>query len=393
MRSDEKSREFAVIIACLFAVMCLAAPLRTHAQSYSVFYTFTTEGAPNGDMITDSAGNLYGTTDTQGAGIVFKLDPTGLETTLQQLSCGSDIGCESVAGLFRDPDGNLYGTTTAGGNTCGTIFKLDASDVLTILHTFILCGAGGTAPNSRLVSINGELYGTTAGGGDTSCNSGRGCGTVFKISTDGVARVIYRFTGGADGAFPQGLIRDAAGNLYGVTNGTLFKFDTTGAFSVLHTFGGLEGGFPVGRLALNTVDGSFVGATRNGGSCCGTVYRLDASGNITILHDFAGGKEGGHPTAGLLDVDGVFYGTTVYGGDLGCNVNGGGVGCGVLYQIGKTGKYTILHRFLGENVGDGAEPYYGGLTLGPDGSIYGATRKGGTGRDIHGEGVIFKYTP
>jgi uncharacterized repeat protein (TIGR03803 family) len=397
MRSNENSRVFAATFVAIFAVLLLVAPLPVHAQTYTVFTPPIP--TPNGDLITDVAGNLYGTSDTQGGGGVFKLDPSGVGTVLHELGCDdTDNGCESIAGLFRDSEGNLYGTTTAGGNTAGTIFKLDVNNTLTILHEFEGGNEGGGA-DSRLVSINGELYGTTEFGGTSGCEENAGCGMIFKITKEGVFTTMYRFTGGADGATPQGLIRDGEGNLYGATTSTVFKFDTAGVFSVLHTFGASpgDGSDPVGRLTLNTANGALIGATRLGGTCCGVVYRLDASGNETILHNFAGGKEGKNPTAGLLDVDGVFYGTTVYGGDLGCNVNGGGVGCGVLYQIGKTGKYTILHRFLGGNVGDGAYPLYGGLTLGVDGSIYGATRKGGAGgtesSDIHGGGVIFKYTP
>ena len=97
---------------------------------------------------------------------------------------------------------------------------------------------------------------------------------------------------------------------------------------------------------------------------------------------------------GLLDVGGTLYGTTILGGDLTCDPPNG---CGVLYQIGKTGQYTVLHRFGGSAAGDGNYTLFGGLTLGADGGIYGATYYGGTGTACIGSfpgcGVIFKYTP
>src|SRR6202035_3638543 len=118
-------------------------------------------------------------------------------------------------------------------------------------------------------------------------------------------------------------------------------------FSVLYTFtGGSDGGAPIGRLTMDT-NGNIHGVTSSGGdpSCnCGVVFRLDASGNETVLHKFFGRGGGSFPGVGLLDVSGSLYGTTFNGGDLTCNAP---VGCGVLYQIGKDGQYSVLHRFTG----------------------------------------------
>jgi uncharacterized repeat protein (TIGR03803 family) len=388
------------------AAIALAAAPPAHAQTYTVLHNFNTvlgesEGSyPNGDMIQDSDGNLYGTTNSAGSS-VFRLDPSGALTVLYGLGCGH-TGCEPVAGLFRDPEGNLYGTASRGAGPYGAIFKLDTNNVYSRLHKF-LSGADGAAPDSKLVSINGELYGTTLYGGGPGCFQNYGCGTIFKITKSGLLTILYRFTGGADGAYPQSLIRDSAGNLYGVAasnvtapgGGTVFKFDTSAIFSVLHTFGlgnGDDGSYPVGRLTRDT-NGDIHGVTQYGGSCCGVVFRLDADGNETIVHDFFGREGGANPTGGLLDVGGVLYGTTSRGGDLTCYLTSVG-GCGVLYRISKTGEYTVLHQFVGAP-GDGAWPLYGGLTLGADGSIYGTTRKGGSGTycAAHGCGVIFKYTP
>jgi uncharacterized repeat protein (TIGR03803 family) len=389
------------------------------AQTYTVLHNFdlgSTDGAyPNGELIQDAAGNLYGTTSSAGVGgggVVFKLDPSGVETILYSFT--STDGDAPEAGLFRDSAGNLYGTTAAGGAYgLGTVFKLDANNVLTTLYNF-KGGSDGARPAFKLISINGELYGTTKYGGSSYCNGG-GCGTIFKVTRGGRRTILHRFYGYAHGAYPQGLIGDSAGNLYGTTTqgggsaqclnfygshgcGTVFKLDTADVLTVLQTFDASEDVFPSGRLIRDT-SGSLTGVLRGGSSTeLGAVFRLDSSGKETTLHNFWGGGGGVAPAAGVLDAGGTLYGTALNGGDPACGAGYGYGGCGVIYQIGKTGQYTVLHRFAGAAAGDGASPGVGQLTLGADGSIYGVTLYGGTGscknpNSPPGCGVIFKYTP
>jgi uncharacterized repeat protein (TIGR03803 family) len=96
----------------------------------------------------------------------------------------------------------------------------EQAPIFTVLHTFIGLSSGAF-PAAGLGRDNaGNLYGTTEEGGDLSCGSGSGfgCGVVFKLDTSGRETVLHRFTGGADGGYPAaGLVRDAAGNLYGTT--------------------------------------------------------------------------------------------------------------------------------------------------------------------------------
>lgn len=389
------------VFVVLIAAMTLTVAQPAQAQTYSVIYNFAAapgDGtAPNAELIQDEAGNWYGTTidgGANGAGVVFKLDSSGVETILYSFTGGADSGFPET-GLFRDPTGNLYGTTGGGSfGVGGTVFKLDTNNVLTTLYTF-KGGADGAQPWFRPVSVNGELYGTTFSGGDSNCN----CGVIFKVTKGGRETVLHHFTGGADGGIPQALIRDSAGNLYGVAGiggiggGTVFKLDTAGVFTVLYSFtGGADGGLPVGRLVRDT-NGIIHGVTETGGdpTCqCGVVFRLDANGEETVLHQFFGFGGGYGPfDAGLLDVGGVLYGTS-NGGDPDCR-------CGLVFQIGKTGQYTVLHRFTGP-AGDGRTPAVGELALGADGSIYGATLNGGDGTSCSdgatiGCGTIFKYTP
>ena len=148
---------------------------------------------------------------------------------------------------MRDSAGNLYGTTQSGGaSNYGTVFKVSKSGKETVLHSFD--GEDGANPLGRLLLYEDKFYGTTSSGGAYRV------GTVFEVDADGKETVLYSF--GAqqgDGDTPEGgVTRDAAGNLYGVTYygaagawGTVYKLDATGKEFVLHNFtGGSDGGFP-----------------------------------------------------------------------------------------------------------------------------------------------------
>jgi uncharacterized repeat protein (TIGR03803 family) len=161
-------------------------------------------------LILDMAGNLYGTTSSGGAssfGTVFKLDTTGKETVLH--SFGADGG-DPEAGLVRDAAGNLYGTTRRALSNLGMVFKLDTTGTETVLYGF-MGGTDGIDPEADLVrDTAGNLYGTTSSGGPSNL------GTVFKLDSTGKETVLHSFTGGTDGETPvAGLVQDVAGNLYG----------------------------------------------------------------------------------------------------------------------------------------------------------------------------------
>jgi uncharacterized repeat protein (TIGR03803 family) len=186
-------------------------------------------------------------------------------------------------------------------------------------------------------------------GGDLNCplNAGQGCGTVWKLDTSGNLTVLYSFMGGADGAFPEAsLVMDSSGNLYGVAGeagdlscfsgrgcGVVFEIDSSGNFTVLHTFlgGSSDGEVPNGALLRDSA-GNLYGTAQGGGdqSCengRGVVFKLGSSGNETILHFFAGGTtDGEYPESALIPADGKnnLYGTTARGG-----LDNGGV----LFQV------------------------------------------------------------
>jgi len=237
-------------------------------------------------------------------------------------------------GLVRDSAGNLYGTTIQGGiysygNSYGTVFKIDTAGTETLLHSFNPYNGDydGSWPlgGSLVRDSAGNLYGTTYIGGLNYR------GTVFELDPNGIESILYDFgsTGAGDGAYPSGtLVRDTAGNLYGVTmqggafeGGTVFKLDANDNETIVHSFGGSgDGAPPGGALAMDRA-GNLYGTTTGGGSSYfGTVFKLDPSGKETVLHTFVG-KQGNGPDWGVVrDSKGNLYGTTQYGGAYGGGV-------------------------------------------------------------------------
>jgi len=295
------------------------------AQSFSVLHYFTgPDGAvPRGGLILDKAGNLYGATTIGGSGYgtVFKLDTAGTETVLWAFT--PDNGSEPSATLLRDGAGNLYGTTFTGSGPfgLGVVFKLDTTNTETVLHRFN--GPDGARPVGDLTrDTAGNLYGTTPFGGRF------GHGTVFKLAatskenSTGTKTVLHSFNGSDGDQSFAGLVLDELGNLYGTTAyggtfnaGTVFKVDSTGTETVLYTFtGGADGAVPNSGLVRDTA-GNFYGTTVRGGiSGRGTVFKLDTMGTETVLHSF-NTSDGTDPYSGLVrDTAGNLYGTTSNGG-------------------------------------------------------------------------------
>jgi uncharacterized repeat protein (TIGR03803 family) len=254
------------ILGCGLA-MALLAPLDSAAAKgkEKVLYSFCSQThcfdgqAPRAGLITDKKGNFYGTTYYGGSynyGAIFKLAPKGTETALYSFEDGSD-GYFPVAGLIMDSAGNLYGTTEDGG---------------------------------------------------TGCVTTNGCGTVFKLAPNGTETVLYAFTNGSDGGYPEaGLIMDKEGNLYGTTDdgganayGTVFKVAPDGTETVLHSFTGSDGANPVAGLIMDK-KGNFYGTTAVGGTYgYGTVFKLAPNGTETVLYAFTNGSDGGYPENGVI---------------------------------------------------------------------------------------------
>jgi uncharacterized repeat protein (TIGR03803 family) len=205
----------------------------------TVLYNFCSvpncaDGAnPYAGLILDRQGNLYGTTRGggnpacsliwPGCGTVFKLSPTGMETTLYTFA-GAPDGANPYSDLVMDAEGNLYGTTVSGGaQNAGTVFEMTSSGIETVLYAFCSlphCTDGATPYAGMLIDLQGNLYGTTAVGG-TSPNCNVGCGTVFKVTPNGTEIVLHSFGGGADGAGP---LSDLGFNTQGLLYGTTAEF-------------------------------------------------------------------------------------------------------------------------------------------------------------------------
>ena len=349
----------------------------------TVLYSFTggADGSSPNTVIRDSKGNLYGTTNYGGAsgvGVVFKVDTSGHETVLYTFTGGNDGG--NPNSVTRDSKGNLYGTTNYGGASgVGVVFKVDTSGHETVLYTFT-GGNDGAYPNPNVTLDSvGNFYGTTNNGGTA------GVGVVFKVDTSGHETVLYTFTGGNDGGNPNGVMRDSAGNLYGTTSnggasgaGVVFKVDTSGHETVLYTFtGGADGGYSDAGVIRDSA-GNFYGTTNNGGTAgLGVVFKVDTSGNETVLHTFTRGLEGDQPDlAGvILDSVGNLYGTAAFGG---------AGGQGVVYKLDTSGNETVLYAFPG--AADGQYPYNAGVIFGSDCHLYGTTFYGGK----KGHGVVYQ---
>jgi len=300
----------------------------------TILYTFQAlpDGqTPNGGLVRDSAGNLYGTTTYGGAcgwGTVFQVSPptTSGGTWTEKVIYSFRYTCKGKAyndaaspgfGLTMGSDGALYGTAGGGEQVYpkGTIFKLTppaaghTAWTEKILYTFT-GGSDSSDPAGSLVIYHGNLYGTAFDGGNSACSYGLpGCGTIFELSPPSISgggwteRIIYSFTGGTDGASPEwSVLFDKQGNLYAAAR-----------------------------------DGGNAGCEFMAG--CGAVIKLAPPASAggpwteTTLFDFTGRGDGGETNSAL--VIGKFdrlYGTTLSGGDSTC-AYWGYTGCGVVFKI------------------------------------------------------------
>jgi uncharacterized repeat protein (TIGR03803 family) len=310
---------------------------------------------PSGVLVFDASGNLYGTTlgggtgsgtgcslRRAGCGTVFELSPAagGLWTETLLLSFDHIHGAAPFAGLIFDAAGNLYGTTSTGGNSergSGTVFELSPTTggtwTETVLHTFGYNEGStyGLEPHSGLIfDTVGNLYGTTVSGG------AQADGTVFELSprTDGscAETVLFSFDGAHGSAPYSSLIFDAAGNLYGTTQaggtlggGTVFELSPSAggnwAETVLHNFSNQKNRYvAAGNLIFDSAGNLYGAIDGGGGNCdggCGSIFKLSNSSGVWTENElfFFDGADGFHPNASLIfDVAGNLYGTTSFGG-------------------------------------------------------------------------------
>ncbi|MGA2981663.1 MAG: choice-of-anchor tandem repeat GloVer-containing protein [Terriglobales bacterium] len=238
-------------------------------------------------------------------------------------------------------------------------FPLSAQTITqSTLYTFT-GGTDGADPGPLIQGSDGNYYGTAVFGGNGltsgACDQGTGCGTVFRITPSGSFTVLYTFTGGSDGAYPNPLIEGGDGNFYGTATfggycvylrhkkategcGTIFRITPAGDFTVLYTFtDGADDAFP--NSLIQGSDGNFYGTT------VGSVFQMTPSGTLTTLHNFTGSSDGSFPLGLVQGSDGIFYGATQFGGYFGnyiCEY-----GCGVVFSITSSGSLTPIYTFTG----------------------------------------------
>jgi uncharacterized repeat protein (TIGR03803 family) len=341
---------FALLFTAAFAAFAGNTPETAPPLSETLLHSFsnTGDGAyPAGGMILGSDGNFYGTTcgtafaaggpGVTSYGSVFKMTPDGTLTTVYTFGGGIDGNCPDWE-LTEGPDGNFYGVTKGGNATTpyGTIFKVTPAGSLMTLYTF--CGTTScvldASPKSPgfvgqqpalTLGNDGNFYGTSLGGNSS------GCGVVFKITPSGSLTLVYQFTCGADGGYPEpGLLLGADGNLYGTAK---TSSASTGAIEV------------------------------------GEVFKLTPGGTLTVLHEFCSSagcsSDYGQPAgAPVLGPDNNLYGVANFVS-----------GTGVIYEVTTSGTVNILSSitlFINWTM----------RLAGNDGNIYGG-----------GEGYVFQYTP
>ena len=280
---------------------------------------------------------------------------------------------------------------------CGAAAAHAAS--MATLYSFTGQSGDGSSPYAAVTTAaDGSLYGTTGLGGLY------GAGTVYHLIQSGGSwseTVLYAFTGGSDGGYPQsGVIAGTGGVLYGTASGggtagmgVVYQLTPPAGGSgpwtqtVLYSFNGPDGAYPYAALTVGPT-GSLYGATELGGaSGYGAVFRLTPAGggawNEAVLYSFTGGTDGAYPYAALAsDAKGNLVGTTIFGGAS---------QKGVVYKLTAPGKssgtwtQSVLHSFTGT---DGGFPY-GGVIIAADNLIYGTT----TGGVTAGYGTVYQLSP
>ncbi len=383
----------------------------------TILHTFiengTDGGLPFGSLVRDASGNLYGTAIGGGSdrsGVVFELSPaqggSWTETILHSFTFNGSDGVGPDANLIFDSAGNLYSTTNGGGiRNDGTVFELSPQQgggwTETVLYSFIYSGSGGAFPPSNLIADSaGNLYGTTNGGGSYDS------GIAFKLTPSGggtwTETLLHNFGHGFDGTFPNaGLVMDSAGNLYGTTEsggthacGAVFKISPNqgGGWSetVIHNFycNGSDGNIPFGGLIFDA-SGNLFGTTYEGGTHSGgAVFEMSPNGSggwtERVVHNFnPAAGDGSYPRAGLvMDSSGNLFGTTFLGGAY---------GLGTVFEETPNGSGGFTERVLHNFTADAGDGWllYGGVVLDAARNLYGTTNLGGD----NGSGAVFQLTP
>ncbi|MGA7078174.1 MAG: choice-of-anchor tandem repeat GloVer-containing protein [Terriglobales bacterium] len=393
-----------------------AGPVEEGLYSFQRNNDFWAPG-PNGGLVADQGGNLYGVTCCDGLynwGTIFELSPPAAQgypwTETILLTFNLNNGADPYGPLVLDQAGNLYGTTSLPGLVYELSPPKQEGDPWTqkVLYEFV---SNLYSPEAGTVFDQaGNIYGTAAQGG-RGCGWNGGCGGVYQLLNRGGGsweqRVIYQYGGCPKcqtGGFGT-LAVDAAGALYGTTTaqrtpGTVYKLtpplrkNGKWAHSVLYTFKRSDDGSGSETGVIFDTSGNLYGTTPDGGGTnCGTIFELTPSpaGSWTenVIYSFQGSTDGCGSANLMFDGFGNLYGTMSNGGNGSC-------GCGYVFELsppadGGSWTKTVLYSF--ESGSDVAYPN-GGVIFGLGGALYGEAI-GGTGNCTVGSGCggVYSVTP
>lgn len=376
------------------------------AQTETVLYSFCqmtncTDGLePSGNIVRDSQGNIYGTTQGGGQfgmGVLYRVSPSGMETVLHNFGSSTNDG-QGPAGLVADNEGNLYGATMAGGThhapggaTEGTVFKMTPNGVYSILYNFGATPTDGSLPEAApAVDVKGNLYGTTVSGGANDA------GTIYKLSPVGKETILHSFDDNRVDGYYQftGLTLDRKGNIWGSNtyggqhaNGIIFEVSAAGEYTIRFNFGSVPSGVgaPESTVTLDSKGNLYgTGTTYEENYQAGGVYKISPGSGAIWTEDVLltlTGSNGFWPEAGVtLDSAGNLYSTAFEGGTL---------GYGSVFELTPTGEFISLFNF---DITHGTGPN-NNLVLDPAGNLYGTTFYGGSGGTLYGGGVLYEITP
>ena len=381
-----------------------ATPVAANARQFAMAtpiayegnYSITVKTPPGGETCQISEGSGTDVTTNVTSVVIICAPWHGFAETVLYSFKGADDGADPTTSLTEGQDGNLYGTTGAGGanGSGGTVFKITTAGVLTILHSFQNGSVtDGSGPSGVVQGTDGNFYGVTAYGGAT------GNGTVFSVTPTGTEVVLYSFANGlGDGFNPYGnLIQATDGHLYGTApnggandNGAIFRITLSGQESILYSFNAsANDGYSPSSGVIQASDGNLYGTTPGNGSnintSFGAVFKVTLSGQETLLYTFQGQtvSDGQEPEAGLIQgADGNLYGTTSEGGS--------GIG-GTVFKLTPGGVETVLSNFNagGPTSVNGYSPTTS-LIQASDGNLYGINNVGGANSAA---GTVFQVTP
>jgi uncharacterized repeat protein (TIGR03803 family) len=382
MNLTKRSGAFRAAVA--LAAIILGLAVCGQAQTFTTLASFDSDNGSfpqYGSLVQATNGNYYGTTYYGGPkdrGVVFEVTPSGELTDIHNFCSRSECadGKAPWTGPVLGTDGNLYGTTTAGGTNnkdSGTIYRITPGGELTTLYSFcqtVPCH-DGIAPMALMQASNGNFYGVAFTDGVHNH------GTIFELSKSGVFKVLYSFcslANCADGAdIYAGLMQASDGNLYGTTagggaydTGTVYEISPAGDFRTIHSFcakpGCPDGDTPYARL-VEDANGNLYGTTYYGGANgYGNVFEITAARQFVPVHSFDN-TDGSYPSSALiLASDGNLYGTA-----------------NTIFQITAGNEFHLLFTFCGcTNT----------LLQATDGTFYGTTAEGGTSNN----GTIFSFS-